>query len=66
VNPDQLSELSVELVEEGKTFYKAITKYKRAFFSELANEVSEKVLSTHYRYTWWIGAGSKSGNSSCK
>jgi len=57
VNPDQLSELSVELVEEGKTFYKAITKYKRAFFSELANEVSEKVLLTHYRYTWWIRAG---------
>ena len=41
VDPDQLSQLSAELVDEGKTFFKAIAKYKRAFFSELDNEVSE-------------------------
>ena len=32
------------MVDEGKTYYKAITKYKRAFFSELDNEVSLKTL----------------------
>ena len=66
VNPDQLSELSVDLVEEGKTFYKAITKYKRAFFSELENEVKMQIPINNFRYTWWTRYGSKSGNSSCK
>ena len=45
VNPDQLSELSAELIEEGKNFYKAHSKYKRAFFSELDNEVSSQTCS---------------------
>lgn len=42
VDPEKLSELGAELLEEGKAFNKAITKYKRAFFNELANEVSAK------------------------
>lgn len=45
VNPDQLSELSAELIEEGKNFYKAYSKYKRAFFSELDNEVCSQTCS---------------------
>lgn len=42
MDPEKLSELGAELLEEGKAFNKAITKYKRAFFNELANEVSAK------------------------
>ena len=41
VEPDQLIELGAALIEEGKAFNKAITKYKRAYFSELENEVSQ-------------------------